>query len=398
MRSKWLVLFLIWRMILVAYLDRVDVYVAAPLIKKALGFSNTQFGLVLAAFTLGYAVMQAPGGYLADKFGSRTLLIVAILVWSLFTGLTGLASSLAMVIGIRVVFGVGEGLENGAQFKLVGDSFGPTERSTANAIFLSALALGPAIGTPLSSWLMRAYGWREMFFTFAVLGLVVGIILVIFLPKDIARPQVEDTESTPPGRFKDVLRLPSTWLCAGGYMMFNAAFWGFLGWVPTYMKDERHISLASIGVLGSLPYFAGFVGMLIAGWLGSNLLATKRPMLVGTCYAAAALALYFALTAHGVAGCVTGLSVAGFFLYGGFGPFWAIAIDLAPANARGVFTGSVNCCGQIGSFASQIIIGKLAESMKSFNSAIMFMIGVLGLGAVAMVCLQKTNNRAQMSV
>ncbi len=145
MKSKWLVLFLIWLMMLVAYLDRVDVSVAAPLIKTGLGFSNAQFGRVLAAFTLGYAVMQAPGGHLADKFGSRNLLIIAILVWSVFTGLTGLASSLALMIGIRVVFGVGEGIENGAQFKLVGDHFGPAERSTANAIFLSALAPRPGI-------------------------------------------------------------------------------------------------------------------------------------------------------------------------------------------------------------------------------------------------------------
>ncbi len=151
---------------------------------------------------------------------------------------------------------------------------------------------------------MRTYGWREMFFAFAVLGLVVGLILIMFLPKNASTTRADEPKAIPQARLRDVLKLPSTWLCAGGYMMFNAAFWGFLGWVPTYMKDERHISLADIGLLGSLPYFAGFVGMLIAGWLGSSLQSRRRPVLIGFCYAAAAVSLYFALTAHGVAGCV----------------------------------------------------------------------------------------------
>jgi sugar phosphate permease len=82
-------------------------------------------------------------------------------------------------------------------------------------------------------------------------------------------------------------------------------------------------------------------------------------------------------------------------LYGVFGPFWAIAIDLAPPTARGVFTGSVNCCGQIGAFSSQIIIGLLANQMKSFTGAILFMIAALTLGAVVMSVLQRLQQSSQ---
>src|SRR5579872_4515638 len=116
-------------MMLVAYMDRVNISVAGKAIMADLHLTKTSFGFVLSAFTVGYALLQFPGGWLADRFGSKPLLVAALLIWSLFTGLTGLAASLAMLIAIRVLFGIGEGIENGAQFKLIGDHFAPLERS-----------------------------------------------------------------------------------------------------------------------------------------------------------------------------------------------------------------------------------------------------------------------------
>lgn len=388
LRSKWPVLFLIWLMMLVAYFDRVDVSVAGPTISQALHLTKTQFGLVLSAFTLGYAVMQVPGGHLADKFGSRRLLVIALLVWSLFTGLTGVAISLASLLTIRVLFGIGEGIENGAQFKLIGDYFDSRERSRANAIFLTALALGPAVATPLTTWLLPLVGWRNLFFCFGGLGLVVAGLLAAFLPHDASVSRQAEAKSDWKQRLGEALGHPAIWLCFAAYLLFNATFWGFLGWIPTYLKDERHLTLAKMGVLGALPYLGGFVGMLLIGQLGSSYLAGRRPALVAGCYAAGAVFLYVAPTASQTAACVAGLTLAAFFLYGGFGPFWAISIGLTSPETRGAFTGFVNFGGQIGGFVAQIVIGWLADQNKSFHGAILFMIATLALAAVAMAVLQ----------
>jgi len=426
-KSKWLVLFLIWLMMLVAYFDRINLPVAATAMMASLHLNKAQWGLVLAAFTLGYAIMQAPGGHFADRLGSRRLLIAAIFVWSVFTGLTGTAITLTMLIAIRLSFGFGEGLENGAQFKLVGEYFEPKERAFANSIFLSALALGPMIGSPAATWLVLHFGWQRMFYSFAVVGVVVGLLLIALLPRDgkqrereldrnsaadlmtnpgasefsqYPRPHLNArlanvTVHEPSPSFRIALRQPTSWLCAGGYFMFNVAFWGFLSWVPTYLKEDRHIPLAQSWLIAALPYFAGFIGMVLTGWMGSSLFAQARSRVVAVCLFGAAVGLVFALTAQEIGMCVSGLCVAGFFLYGVFGPFWAIAIDLAPTNARGVFTGTVNCCGQIGAFSSQIIIGLLANSMKSFTGAILFMVGALCVGTCIMFALHQMLVRPQ---
>ncbi len=137
MNRKWLMLLLIWLMMFVAYLDRINISVAGPTIMKSLHISHSAFGAVLSAFTLGYAIMQIPGGMLGDKFGARKLLVVALVWWSIFTGVTGLATSVVFLMVTRVLFGIGEGMENGAQFKLIGDFFSSSERSAASGLFLN---------------------------------------------------------------------------------------------------------------------------------------------------------------------------------------------------------------------------------------------------------------------
>lgn len=118
---KWRALSLIWLLQFVNYLDRINISIAAPSMMQDLHITPSLFGLVLAAFTFGYAIMQIPGGWLSDRVGSRAMLIASPLVWSIFTGLTGFASSVSALISVRVMFGLGEGASNGASFKVVGD-------------------------------------------------------------------------------------------------------------------------------------------------------------------------------------------------------------------------------------------------------------------------------------
>ena len=385
---KWSILFLIWLMMLVAYFDRIDMAVAGPSLMAALHLSKAQFGWVLAAFTFGYATMQVPGGALADKIGSRPLLVAAILIWSAFTALTGLASSLVSLIAIRVAFGFGEGIEVGPQFKLIGDYFTSKERSRANAIFLSALALGPALGTPVAAWVIREYGWRQMFFVFAFPGLTMAVLLLLFLPA--GKPSTAAAvEGSARAGFRAALRQPEAWCCAVGYLLFNATFWGFLSWVPTYLTVQRQITLAKMGFVGSIPYLCGFVGMVLAGHLGATRLLDRRAGLVAGCFLLAAVFLFLAVQATQASLCIAWLSVAAFFIYGAFGPFWSLAIGLASPEVRGAFTGFVNFCGQVGAFCAQILIGILADKMHSFDGAIFFMVGTISLAAGAMIVLQR---------
>src|ERR1700722_17936749 len=176
MNSRNKLLLAIWIVQLVNYMDRVNISIAAPTMMKDLAIDPASFGFVLSAFALGYACMQMPGGFLADRFGAKRLLIAAPIVWSIFTGLTGLATTLTSLIVIRICFGLAEGSSNAAYYKIVGDNFTAQERAGANAVWLTALALGPALVAPIASFLLRVGGWQHLFFWFAIPGFVVALL------------------------------------------------------------------------------------------------------------------------------------------------------------------------------------------------------------------------------
>jgi sugar phosphate permease len=383
-RGKRLVLALLWIAFFTAYLDRTNVTIAGPSLMAQFGIGKTAFGSVLAAFTGGYALMQIPGGLLADRFGAKRVLITALLVWSLFTGLTGLATSLFALIAIRFAFGLGEGIEGGAHFKALGDRFASHERSAASGIFHTALALGPAVAAPIASLLLVHFGWRALFFWFAVPGLIVAVIVWRYFP-DRAAPEMAAVEL----REERGASNAPPWSAFVAYLFFNVAFWGLIGWMPTYLNETRHIKLAALGAAASIPYLAGFAGLLVMGALGHGVFYRQRALLTGAGYLLAGAGLFAAYQAQTAAASLAGLSFAAFFLYGGFGPFWAVVLDAVPSSIRGTVGGFVKFGGQIGGFFAPIAVGAIVQRTQSFSGGFLLMIAALVLSAISLAVLQR---------
>ncbi len=390
MDRKRALLFWIWLMMLVAYMDRVNITLAGPSIIHDLHLSKAQFGGVLSAFTLGYALMQIPGGAMADRVGARGLLVAALCFWSGFTALTGMARSLAGMMATRVAFGVGEGLENGAQFKIIADNFEAKERASASAQFLSALALGPALAVPVTAWLIERIHWRGVFWVFAGIGLAVAVLMAAFMPRGQSSAggasEVQGQDGEPKISWRDATRSGASWRLFAAYGLFNIAFWGFISWFPTYLSSERHVQLKSLGWIGSIPYACGFLAMLIVGRVTRlDRLARRRAAITAIAYGVAAGGFFLAYTAHAVPLCIAGLTVAACGLYTGFGPFWGVALDSLPPSARGAASGFINFGGQVGGFTAPYAIGKIVDVTHSFTGGFVFMIAALAMAAGVMV-------------
>ncbi len=402
MDRKRSLLFWIWLMMLVAYMDRVNITLAGPSIMHDLHLSKAQFGGVLSAFTLGYALMQIPGGAMADRVGARGLLVAALCFWSGFTALTGMARSLGAMIATRVAFGVGEGLENGAQFKIIADNFEAKERASASAQFLSALALGPALAVPVTAWLIGVIHWRGVFWVFAGVGLVVAGLMAAFMPrgrKDASGASgVVRQDDEPKIGWREAAGNQASWRLFAAYGLFNIAFWGFISWFPTYLSSERHVQLKSLGGIGSIPYAFGFLAMLLVGRVTQvDGLARYRASMTAAAYAVAAGGFFLAYTAHSVPACIVGLTLAACGLYTGFGPFWGVALDTLPPRARGAVSGFINFGGQVGGFTAPYAIGKIADLSHSFTGGFLFMIAALLLAAGVMVWEQRAGGDSGMA-
>jgi sugar phosphate permease len=216
-------------------------------------------------------------------------------------------------------------------------------------------------------------------------------------PQAVIRTEILNERGQQAG-WRDVMRLRTSWLLFFAYMAFNMAFWGYLGWMPSYLSLARHIDLKHLGLAASIPYLFGFLGMLAFGWLGNRPLYRHRALLVGAAYVLAGIGLFAAFRAATPGGSIAGLSMAAFFLYGGFGPVWGIALDLTPETARGAFSGFVNCGGQIGGIFAPIVVGLIVSHTGAFTDGFVFMIAVLVISALCFTALHPILRRRQRVV
>ncbi|MGF6768206.1 sugar phosphate permease [Paraburkholderia sp. GAS199] len=395
MSLRYQLLVMTWLLQFVNYLDRVSISVAGPTMMKALHLDAAQFGFLLAAFALGYALMQLPGGFLADRFGTKALLVVAPALFSVFTGLTGFATSMAVLVGARFCFGLAEGSCNAAVYKAVADNFSAKDAAKAHSVWLSALAVGPAVVAPVVTTLLMHGDWRNVFYVFALPGIFVALLIYFLIPGKAIEGKERHQEANRTEQWKQFAGRKSTWLLFFGYMTFSIGYWGFLGWIPSYLANQRHIDLKSLGVAASVPYLFGFLGIVVFGWLGSGILHHRRPLLVAVGYIFTGLALYLAYSADNIFACVVGLSAAAFLLYGCLSPYAGLVAQLAPSGARGVFAGVINTGGQIGGLLAPLGVGYLVKASGSYNDGFLFMITALVIGACCFAALQFRVNRTE---
>src|SRR5262245_44737960 len=168
-RIRWRIYGLLLMVVTLTFIDRFNMNVAAKYIQREYSLSDIQIGSLLSAFVLGYALFQAPGGWLGDRFGARRVLTAAILWWSAFTALT--ASGTAMWL-VRVLIGVGEGPALPCTNKMIGRWMAVPERARGSSLFLVAVGIGGAFTPPAIAWCMTNFGWRISFLACGFLGVV----------------------------------------------------------------------------------------------------------------------------------------------------------------------------------------------------------------------------------
>ncbi len=354
---------------------------------KSLSMSPATFGLILSAFGVGHLVMQLPGGYIADRWGAKPMLVAGPLLWALFTGSTALTVTVVGLWAVRAALGASEGLFATSTSKVLGESFPSKERARALAISNTAVPLAPALAGPLVGVLVAGYGWQAMFGAIAIPSVLAAIACYVLVPSGRPTLRATPSGSDPHASFASVLKQPGLWLASLGGFGFIVANWGFTGWMPSYLALQRHVRLQSLGAVSSIPYIFGFFGILVGGTLGSGWLYHRRLLLISGACLGAGLSLLVAYRADGVPYSLAGLSGAAFFLFCTQPPLSSIVLDLAPERYRASYQGVYNTIIQSGGIVAPALIGWLISRTGSFAAGFGVMILSLCLAAVCMFCL-----------
>jgi MFS transporter, ACS family, glucarate transporter len=404
---RWILIFWLFVLSAVAYLDRVNLSIAGAKISEEFAVSNIRLGFVFSAFLLGYALFQTPAGWLADRFGPRRVLTGGVIWWGIFSALTAavshrLANPVTVLLVIRFLLGSGEAIIYPASNQFVARWIPSHERGVANGIIFAGVGIGAGVTPPLISYVMLQYGWRSSFILSALIGLAVGAVWYL-AARDTpeSHPSVSTSEltlietgiakSTASTNFgfhslSTILSSPTVWILSFAYFCFGYVAWVFFSWFYLYLAKVRGLDLKSSALYATLPFLAMAICSPLGGLI-SDFLTRRLGSRIGRCTMAV---IGFALTAVFIVlgSAVQDTRVASIVLAGGAGSlylsqssFWAVSADLG-GKSSGSLSGFMNMANQIGGMITVSLTPFLADRFgwsAGFNAAA----SVAGLGALA---------------
>lgn len=384
-RLSWLVI-LIALSVLLNYVDRGAIGIAAPLMKQELGLSATGFGIAVSAFFWVYAPLCLVVGWLCDRFCVYRLFAAGIALWALATVLTGFVQGLAVLIALRLVLGLGESIAFPGSSKIFAAEVPPANRGMANAMVAAALAFGPAVGTLSGGLILETAGWRPIFWIFG------AATLLWLLPWHfVAAPLRTTSVTTPltePVALSRLLRVRALWLIGVGHFTCNYSFYFLLTWLPLYLVKSRGFSIGEMTLLTTLGFAVQGIMALIMGRLSDHWVArgadedrVRRSLMVaGQALAALAVAsVYFAQGPVQIGLCLVTAGLASSFTSTNL---FAIGQMFAGPRAAGGWIGVQNAIGNFAGIIGPILTGLMIDNLGGYGYAFALTAAVPALGAI----------------
>jgi len=382
----WLLLLTI--SILINYIDRGNLAVAAPLLKDELRLTNTQIGVLITAFFWTYTAVLAVSGWIVDRLNVNWVLAAGFALWSLATAATGLIHGFGLLLAFRMVLGLGESVAFPSYSKMIALNVPQQHRGIANAMIISGMSLGPAVGTYACGISMAHYGWRLVFIVIGLGSLVWLLPWLRFMPENAAT-HIRTTNRVSTLR---VLRERNFWAAAVGQFCCNYPFYFLIVWLPLYLVRERHFTMQQMAKEAALYYVLYAVISPIVGWAADHFVRRGADI---TIVRKAAMGAGHALVAAGVLACGAAdprISFAGLVVMGigsGFvGPnIYVFAQTLAGPSMAGKWTGLQTCVGNIAGIVVGPLTGWIVDRTGRFGAAFSVCAGIEVFGGICWVLL-----------
>jgi MFS family permease len=366
----------------ITFIDRMAIAVTGPTIQKDLGITPDQWGWVLSAYVIAYAVFEVPSGALGDRYGYRKELTRITVWWSFFTAATALCRNFWQLTAARFLFGLGAA---GAYPNMSGVLYRwlpARERARGQGVIWAASRFGGALAPLLLVPMNKHFGWQAVFVILGVIGFLWAFVwwyLYHDRPADHPRITAEEVaeigsdegaghSGTP---WKQLLSLPQLWLIALAYCFYAFGSWFFFGWFPTWLVKGAGFTVAEMGLYGSIPFLLGIVSNLAGGVLCDRLaqrigIRNAYRLIASTCLVGTAALLFAMSLATGKLAIVV-LAGAAFAVMDLMLPAaWAMCMSIG-GRYGGTATGVMNTAGNLGGFICTVVIGYVIAGTGNYD-------------------------------
>jgi ACS family D-galactonate transporter-like MFS transporter len=380
-------LLLIAAAFLINYIDRGNISVAAGLIRKEFHLSDSQLGILFAAFFATYTAMQFVLGWMVDRFDANRILAAGFLLWSVATATTGIVRGFALLLAIRFILGIGEAVAMPCGSKILARNLPEHHRGWAAGALMCALKFGNAAGTLGAGMLMAKFGWRPVF-------IGIGLVSLLWLPA-WARWQPRSGRQLPRvagagPRWNEILTHRSFRGTSIGHFCSNYLFYFMVTWLPQYLQRGRNLPLATMAMVAGLYYAVDGVSAISTGWI-QDLWIRKGQ--TPTVVRKSAMAIGFSMAAVAIIGCALAgqHSYLPWLLAAGWGcgmtgpGLYTFPQTLAGPEAVGKWYGWQNGFANLSGVIGPALTGFVLQHTGSFLAPFAITAGMSVIGVIAWV-------------
>jgi MFS transporter, Spinster family, sphingosine-1-phosphate transporter len=366
------------------YIDRWVVAAVVEPVKRDLGLTDTQMGIIGAGFIIVYAVTSPVFGKLGDVKARPPLIAIGVAIWSLATGLAGFARGFVSLFVARSTVGIGEAAYGTIAPALLADQFPFNRRGRVMAVFFAAIPIGSAMGYVIGGWADASFGWRAAFWIAGFPGLLLS--LLVLLVKDPPRGQ-HDEPATAPRAYGSLLKNRPYVLAVLGYAAYTFALGGLGFWMPAFLERERGMARTeATQVFGLIVMCTGFAGTFFGGWLGDKLLSrTKQSYLwvSGIATLLAAPLTFVALWSPSKPVYLTMMIIAEVLVFMCTGPVNSAIVNAVSPMERATAVGiSVLAMHFLGDIPSPALIGAISDQSSLAKGLLIVPVAILVSGLI----------------
>jgi sugar phosphate permease len=401
---RQVVVFMVWLLYVFNYFDRLSVLTFLPLIRQDLHLTHQQVGFAASIFFAAYALAQISAGVLADRFGPRKIMAIAITSFTFVTFATGLVRSFGQLVIIRLGLGLAEGHHFAPACRAIADWVPKNEKGRAMGFMSSSWQFAPIVLPPMVTYLATVLGgWRPVFYLLAIPGLIGMFLLFYFVtnkPEEMLKRGrlsqdeyayikaglVSEEATGTKATMKWVMKDPSLWLWAMQQFFILAVSWGILSWLSSFLYEQHGLDLKKMGLLYAMPYVLAFIATNFGGVLMDKVFHRTRPVALISFLSSIPIFMYIGHVPKGSTGMlIIMLLLTGFFWNLVWGVVNAYPQIRYPKEVVGKVVGLTICIGMLGSLISPMIAGYLVRTTAtgvSYDRVFLLFASFSAMGAI----------------
>ncbi len=393
---RYLVLAFLCAIAVIAYIQRTGLNAVKAQICSDVGIDTEDFGAVGSAWLLGYAILQVPAGWLADRFGSRNVLVVLAIVWSLLTGVIGLCRNFEELLVLWFAMGLALAGVFPCAAKSIGAWFPDTQKAMASGLLGSATMLGNAVASLLTVWCVfrLEFSWQWTYALYGIMGVVWALVYVSLIPE--RRGTLAERSPMTGSDWQKLFASPSLWLLCGQQFFRAGAMIFFINWFPIFLTESRRIDEYDAGVyafnVGVAAMTGGILGGFFSDWLfrrtGLRRLSRQGIALVGMTTSGILVAgTYFVPAGPELDTLVISIfATVGFIASFGGVSGYTVAIEFGGKRIGVVFS-MMNMAGNFAAAIVNFTAGSLTHRTGDWSAALFVIAGIFFVDAVCWALL-----------